>query len=567
MTKIKVSAYCRVSTDRNDQTNSFENQQTYFNRELSRNPEFELTEIYADKGISGTKLRRTEFDKMLMDAGLDIIEVTNNSGYIKYITMPSNREPKFKYIYVKNTSRFARNVEVESIFRDLAKKGVFVYFLDLNKSTENEADRTYIQIFCTFDERESRDRRKKVMFGFEEGNKKGVIRTNSKLYGYSYIQKENRLEIIKSEADVIKLIFELYSKNYGIRRIINYLTENDIKTRNGKNFEKTTIANILDNEKYAGLRNNMKYKIGNDLFDKFTSPKRKEDNEYEVDETTKIPAIITKELFYKCRQIRYDKISHINQKGIKKPTSKYANKVFCGSCYETYTSNVDEGRRFYNCKTKKKYGTKTCCNPNVSEKRLNRRLKEYTEFIQSENYLEEVTNKIFAMCRIVIEHEDFNDNKLTDLRNQEETLINELKELYELYAKKQNQEILKSVIEEKEETISKLKEQITTLTDKDNTVINKVLKCYSFINSISDIYNKIKTEEDIIQYIRFLIQPDGEIEIDFEINFEIYNIFSHTSEIAYNALFDEELSKEYDSHLNEIEKTKSIVTDFVQKYT
>ena len=567
MSKIKVCAYCRVSTDSNDQKNSFENQQTYFNRELSRNPDLELIDIYADKGISGTKLHRTEFDKMLVDAGLDIIEVkSSNSEHTKYITMPSNREPRFNYIYVKNTSRFARNIEVESIFRDLAKKKVYVKFLDLDKSTENDADITYIQIFNSFDERESRDKRTKVLFGFEEGNKKGVIRTNGKIYGYRYIKEENRLEIIESEAEIIRKIFGLYSEEYGIRKILNYLEEHNIRTRNGKPFVKSTISKILDNEKYCGLRNNMKHKLGNDLFDKFTSPKRKSDDEYIVDESDKIPAIITKELFYKCREIRYSKKNREKQLGLRKAASKYGGKVWCASCGEPYISNVDRGRKFYNCKTKKNFGTKKCNNSNVSQMILDRELKKYFEFIKEDDFTVRITNRIFAMCRIIIEHEDFNENKLIELKQRETELIDELKELYSLYSKKQNQEVLKSVIEEKEAIISNIKKKITELSDKDNSVINKILECYSFINTISDIYAKMESEEDILEYVRFLILPDGRIETDLEIYFEFWNLFAHTSEIAYDALNDEEMNKEYNSYLDDINTTKTIVEAFIKKY-
>lgn len=568
MSKIKVCAYCRVSTDSNDQKNSFENQQAYFNRELSRNSDYELTSIYADRGISGTKLNRTEFDKMLTDAGLDIIEVkSTDSDYVKYVTLPSKkRKSKFNYIFVKSTSRFARNVEVESILRDLKRNKVYVNFLDLNKSTENEADITYIQIFNSIAERESRDKREAVLKGYEEGNNKGVIRTNGKIYGYKYLKEENRLEIIESEAKIIRKIFELYAEGYGIRKILNYLEENNIRTRNGKPFVKSTISKILDNEKYCGLRNNMKHKLGNDLFDKFSSPKRKSDDEYIVDHSDKIPAIIDEKLYYKCREIRYSKKNREKQLGLRKPASKYGGKVFCASCGEVYLSNVDRGRKFYNCKTKKNFGTKKCNNSNVSQMILDRELKRYFEFIKEDDFTVRITNRIFAMCRIIIEHEDFNENKLLELRQQEKELIDELKELYSLYAKKQNQEVIESVIEEKELLRSNIKKKITELSDKDNSVINKILECYSFINTISDIYAKMKTEEDILEYVRFLILPNGEIETDLEIYFEFWNLFAHTSEIAYDALNSDELNKEYNIYLDDINTTKTIVEAFIKKY-
>ena len=109
---IKVAAYCRVSTDSTDQANSFENQN------------YKLYQVYADKGITGTKLQRPEFNHMLEDAGLDIIYVDNLANdsrkqYHKYTTVLSSRQPKFNLILVKNTSRFARNVSVSDILNEL----------------------------------------------------------------------------------------------------------------------------------------------------------------------------------------------------------------------------------------------------------------------------------------------------------------------------------------------------------------------------------------------------------------------------------------------------------------
>lgn len=119
-TRSKVVAYCRVSTSTNDQQNSFENQKSYFEREIQKNDSYELYRIYADRGITGTSLnRREQFSEMLKDAGLDATKV-NNTNKIVYIA--SNREPLFHKIYVKNTSRFARNVLVIDILRELLKK-------------------------------------------------------------------------------------------------------------------------------------------------------------------------------------------------------------------------------------------------------------------------------------------------------------------------------------------------------------------------------------------------------------------------------------------------------------
>ena len=116
--KRRVVAYARVSTNSKDQANSYDNQLSFFQREIPKNPGFEFHGIYADKGITGTSLtKRKDFNRMLTDAGLDI-----NDSY-KIIA-----KPKFDIIMTKNTSRFARNVSVDAIFKALAQNGVYVYF-------------------------------------------------------------------------------------------------------------------------------------------------------------------------------------------------------------------------------------------------------------------------------------------------------------------------------------------------------------------------------------------------------------------------------------------------------
>ena len=518
---ISVSAYCRVSTSSSDQVNSFENQNLYFNRELLKNPNYSLYRVYADRGITGTKLHREEFDQMLRDAGLDILEVKNDSGYLKYVTLPSNRTPKFKYIFVKNTSRFARNVEVASIFRDLSRMGVYVVFLDLGKSTENEADATYIQIFCSFDERESRDKRTKVLFGIEEGNRKGVIRTNGKIFGYRYIQKENRLEIIEEEAVVVRRVFNLYSSGYGIRQIINILEEEGYKTRQGKRFVKNAISRMLDNEKYFGVSNNCKTYLGNDLFDKFTTPKRKEEGEYELVENWKVPAIIEKDLFYKCKSIREGKVNYNNQKGVKKSKSKYSGMIYCDTCGSVYTSNVDEGRHFYNCKTKKLRGTKHCDNPNISEKQIKLLLSDFLKNSKkSDSVIQEELSYWYALGRLIIDSKPSNSEVVTNLKDKEKTLLERLNGLYDLYAMKQdknsNLSLLSDRIETTEQEIEAIREEIVSLSINDKSISEKLKFIENRIDEIENINFNINTIEDLIPRVIIYANRQGEAYVTFK---------------------------------------------------
>lgn len=527
---VNVCAYCRVSTDSRDQANSFENQNLYFNRELSKNQDYKLYQVYADKGISGTKLHREQFDMMLKDAGLDILEVKNDSGYLKYITLPTSRTPKFKYIFVKNTSRFARNVEVASIFRDLSRMGVYVNFLDLGKSTENEADSTYIQIFCSFDERESRDKRTKVLFGIEEGNKKGVIRTNGKLFGYKYIQKENRLEVIESEAVIIRRIFNLYSEGYGIRQIINILDAEGHKTRSGKRFVKNAIRRILDNEKYYGVSNNCKTYLGNDLFDKFTTPKRKDDGEYELVESYKIPPIIDKDLFYKCKDVLHSKVNYETQKGVKKSLSKYSGLIYCDTCGSVYVSNKDRGRDFYNCKTKKLRGTLLCDNPNISTKRIEHILTDFiNDSKKSESLIKQELDYWYALARFIIESKPTNTEEVDLLKEKEKALTERLDGLYDLFSlkidRKSNLDLLSDKIEKTEAELLSVREQLIQLNSGDYIIRDKLRHIQNKIDQIESINYNITTIEELLPYIIVYVNRQGETYVTYR-GFDVKDKFT-----------------------------------------
>lgn len=385
--KVKVCAYCRVSTNSKDQENSFENQKRYFEREINKSNDFELVGIYADKGITGTSFsKRQEFNRMLHDAGIDIEEHRQNeldrrSNRVEYVYCITDREPKFKYILTKNTSRFARNIEVVGIIRKLYQKGVYINFIDIKISTENDVDSLLLSILFTMDENESKDKSKKVKWGIIEGANNGKINANSRLYGYKYIQKENRLETIDEEAENIKLIFKMYSTNYGIRRIINYLSEHNINTRSGLDFSKSTVSRILQNEKYAGYNARLKYDTGEVLINKH-SPKIRPKGEWIVRKSDKIPAIISIDLFDVCKKIRESKVNTINQKGKYKGVSEFAGLIKCSNCGNYYTKNKDRNRIFYNCSKKKAKGIDACNNVNINLDELN----EFIEIYRKSKY-------------------------------------------------------------------------------------------------------------------------------------------------------------------------------------
>lgn len=196
---------------------------------------------------------------------------------------------------------------------------------------------------------------------------------NSRLYGYNYIKAENRLEIIEKEAKVVRLIFNLYSKDFGIRKILKELKDKEIKTRQDKDFSKVIVSRILEQEKYCGVNNTLNLNS-------------------EVSE--KIPFIISQKLYNKCQEIRSSKESAQTPKASYHEIDTLSGKITCGNCGAVYHRNSDRGEVFYNCSNKKNNGIKACNNPNVSLEKIELELDKqltntYKEITTREDLLEQ----------------------------------------------------------------------------------------------------------------------------------------------------------------------------------
>jgi len=321
--RVKVCAYCRVSTKEDEQLDSYNNQIRFFEREFGERAGYELVEIYRDRGTSGTKLSRPGFDKMILDAGIDKRHIDGDLYRII-------DKPKFNRILVKNASRFARNVSADMLLKTLKKNGVFVDFVSSGVSTENNDENIIVNIYLAIAEGESREKSERVRFGIKEGIKRGNIHSHNGIYGYKYYPKpENRLEVWEDEAEIVRLIFDLYAnKNMGIQRIGEYLTEHGIFTRQGKPFSGRSLLIMLRNETYTGRGVRNKFTNGA-IFEKH--PTRETGNAV-IFETDKVPAIIDMETFEKAQSVLESKVQHQERKGIYTGKTDFAGKLVCGCC-------------------------------------------------------------------------------------------------------------------------------------------------------------------------------------------------------------------------------------------
>ena len=227
---MKVASYCRVSTDKEDQANSFESQQQYFQEYIARNPDWELYSIYADEGTSGTSTRkRIQFNRMIQDA----------------------HEGKFQLILTKEVSRFSRNiVDTLSYTRELKRIGVAVEFVTDHINTMDGDGELRLSIMATMAQDESRKTSSRVVWGQTRQMEKGVVFGRS-LMGYDV--KDGKLSIEPEGAELIRLIFQKYAvEQVGTAEIVRFLNREGYRTYHGGVWKSSAIIKILKNEKYVG---------------------------------------------------------------------------------------------------------------------------------------------------------------------------------------------------------------------------------------------------------------------------------------------------------------------------
>lgn len=320
----RVAAYCRVSTDHEDQANSFESQQRYFRQYIERNPDWELYEIFADEGISGTNTKkRSEFKRMIACA----------------------KEGDFDLIITKEISRFARNT-LDSIYytRDLKKHGVGVIFMNDNINTLDGDAELRLAIMSSIAQEESRKTSERVKWGQKRQMEQGVVFGRSML---GYDVKDGKMAINEEGAKIVRLIFHKFAnENKGTHVIARELREAGITPMRVKEWSNTVILRVIRNEKYCG-----------DLVQKktFTPDFLSHEKKYNRGEEEFViikdhhEPIVSRELFEKANRILDEK--SLTQEGKAKHSNRYpfSGKIKCGCCGSSYVArykNRKNGTRY-----------------------------------------------------------------------------------------------------------------------------------------------------------------------------------------------------------------------------
>lgn len=279
MRKLRVSAYCRVSTNHEEQESSLETQISYYGKLITEHEDWQLVKIYAECA-SGTQMKkRPEFMKMIKAC----------------------KQGRIDLILTRSISRFGRNtLDTLRTLYELFGLNVKVYFEKENLNNYDKEMRTMMEIYAGFAQEESKNMSDNIKWGIRERMREGKVCLNcTRFLGYEK-DENGKLVVVESEAIVVKKIFELYLNGWGVRKIKKSLEENGIKTVTGKDVWSTsTIDRILSNEKYVG-----DVLMQKSYTEDFLTGKRKKNegelNMYFIDNDHE--AIVSREIFEKVQE-------------------------------------------------------------------------------------------------------------------------------------------------------------------------------------------------------------------------------------------------------------------------
>lgn len=342
--KLRVAAYCRVSTSGPEQKRSLEIQIKTYTVMIRSHPDWIFAGVFYDVESGLRRSGRTGLDKMLRKAG----------------------EDKIDYIITKSISRVSRDtLEVLKIIRFLRKRGINMHFENEKLDSINADKEVEITLRGMLAQDESRNTSENIQWGFQRKFEKGDIFTKYKNFmGYDCVDGE--IVIVPEQAEVVRKIFELYLQGLSFGQIKSFLESQGIKTATGKKaWDAKTIQGMLSNEKYKG--DTMLQKT---FTEDFMSGKKSKNigqrNKYYVKDSH--PAIISAEVFDKVQEEMAKRSRFVSKEdgSVEISGSKYNSKyilgnlLVCGDCGASYRRRTERGKVVWRCATRIEKGKEAC---------------------------------------------------------------------------------------------------------------------------------------------------------------------------------------------------------------
>lgn len=516
--KLKTCAYARVSSDSEDQKNSYESQLKYYKTKINANPLWKFVEVYADEAISGTlDYKRDNFIRMIQDA----------------------LEGKIDLVLTKSVSRFARNtVDSLKYIRKLKEKNIGVYFEEEGINTLEMSGELLITILSAVAQQESETISSHVLLGLKMKKERGEIIAFSKCLGYKYNYKTKTMEINKEEAEIVKYIFNRYCEGMGATNIAKELTKSKYKTPRGSNkWCESTIRGILKNEKYKGEVLQGKTFTLDPISHKRLSNMGEVDKYYTENHHE---AIISKEIFDKAQKILNTRCG-TRQKGKRRNnlSMKYlfSSKLYCGFCGTVLVRrnlypNTNYSKRVWHCMRYVKEGKKYCSRCKViGEEIIENCFMEAYKILCYDN--KDIINKFLNRVDSVIK-ENNSEILIHKLEMQKDEINQKLNKLLELTMdgtidnsiyKRKKEEFSKEISKiesEQEQLKSKLEDE--KRIDSGIEKIRKIFKNESIIKKFDkDVFDALVYKVIIGETTKNGENDPYAIKFIFKSGFENYN--------------------------------------------
>lgn len=381
--EIAVAFYARVSTEHEAQVNALANQQSWCMDLLRMHPNWKMTELYTDKGITGTLAKR-------------------RNGFLRAIE--DGKQKKYKLLVVRDVSRFARNCEESLKYAHLLKRyGVEIYFCNDGIWSMDADGDLRLGLMSILAQDESRRISEKVLAGQHISRQKGVLYGTGNILGYRLVRggksTENTYELIEEDAETVRMIFDLYvNQDMGIKKIASTLIARHRKNASGEiRWDGSKVSRILDNRTYSGYITYRKSQCVNFL----DHTRVKKDKSEHIYVKADFPAIVPDEMWQAAQEkkernsmIVHEKI----RKGKKPPKDKWVRvlRCQCGHSFKRYkwrTNQTGEDVFGYQCShqvqhRKRSYiekqgldGTGYCDVPSIPQWHFDYQLKRILQMI------------------------------------------------------------------------------------------------------------------------------------------------------------------------------------------
>lgn len=552
MNKTIVACYCRVSTKKEEQILSLENQRKTFEEYVEKN-NMEIYKVYVDNGVSAKSMKKRDgFNQMIRDA----------------------KAGDFSKILVKDISRFARNTkDFLEIIRDLKKNGVEVYFINANLDTyENEM---LLTLFASIAQEESINLSKRVKFAKELSAKEG--RVPNYVYGYDKIPGDKyHLNINEQEARIVKRIFKMYTdEQLSSGKIAKCLNEELVPTKRGGAYRwsQTVVSNILKNPIYIGQVCNKK----SEVVDFLNDIRKKYDESAWIKISRPELRIVSDEVFLKANEIRKSRSNCFQQfedDGITKKrriSVKYplSNLLVCAN------DNYSFRRRAYVYEptgyeytswfcSKRDYGVEECDNKvKVNEKDMQQVIVTFLfELFKNKEHL---AKKFRDKLSQKLEEQYKNEYNIDSLQAEAKQLKSKRDKLYNLFLDEEmNQVDLKDRILTLEKRLEEIEKNITIYQDKDQVCADTEKCLKQMFENIEDNLGNLMDNAFLKSiFEKFLVYPDGRIVAYVKINKDLGNAL----ELPFAEVIDQAdlCLPKYTSHIQCFDGTETAYRQLVWK--